>query len=157
MQKLSSRYIELLTELRALVNDERDFIANAANCAALLFHRLPHVNWAGFYLLKRKQLVLGPFQGMPACIRIDLGKGVCGTAAQSRKTIVVPDVRLFVGHIACDPSSRSEIVVPLVAKKKLIGVLDLDSARLNRFDQSDSLGLAQVARVLVRSSAAPMM
>jgi GAF domain-containing protein len=155
MQKLSSRYADLLAELRSLVKDERDFIANAANCSALLLHRLPHVNWAGFYLLKQNQLVLGPFQGKPACIRIDLGKGVCGTAAQIRKTIVVPDVREFVGHIACDPSSRSEIVVPLLAQKKLIGVLDLDSARLNRFDQSDSRGLSAVARVLVRSSETP--
>jgi L-methionine (R)-S-oxide reductase len=155
MPRISSPYVELLAELRALLEDERDFIANAANCAALLYHGLPNVNWAGFYLMKRKQLVLGPFQGKPACIRIDLGRGVCGTAAMNRKTIVVPDVREFAGHIACDESSRSEIVVPLLAQKNLIGVLDLDSPLLNRFDHSDARGLSEVARVFLESSATP--
>jgi L-methionine (R)-S-oxide reductase len=155
MPRVSSPYVELLDELRALLEDERDFIANAANCASLLYHGLPNVNWAGFYLMKRKQLVLGPFQGKPACIRIDLGKGVCGTAAMNQETMVVPDVRGFAGHIACDDSSRSEIVVPLLAEKSLIGVLDLDSPLLNRFDQSDARGLAEVARVLLESSSIP--
>lgn len=155
MPRIPSPYVELLAELGALLEDERDFIANAANCAALLYHGLPDVNWAGFYLMKRKQLVLGPFQGKPACIRIDLGKGVCDTAAMNQKTIVVPDVREFAGHIACDESSRSEIVVPLLAKKNVIGVLDLDSPLLNRFDQRDARGLSEIARVLVKSSVTP--
>jgi L-methionine (R)-S-oxide reductase len=151
-----SPYTKLLVDLKALFHDERDFIANAANCAALLYQRLPDVNWAGFYLLRGKQLVLGPFQGKPACVRIELGSGVCGTAANSRKTIVVPDVSAFAGHIACDAASRSEIVVPLLSQKKLIGVLDLDSTQLSRFEPVDSRGLSDVARLLVKSSELPM-
>ncbi len=155
MPTLSAPYDELLVNLRAVVQGERDFIANAANCAALLFHGLPEVSWAGFYLLREKQLVLGPFQGKPACVRIDLGRGVCGTAARTKKIIVVPDVRKFSGHIACDAASRSEIVVPLLVNKKLIGVLDLDSRQLNRFDSSDSHGLSEIVKVLLKASDLP--
>ena len=107
-------YAELLEQANALFEGEHDFVANAANLSALLFHHLPHLNWAGFYFLKEEGLVLGPFQGKPACVRIALGKGVCGTSAIQRKTLVVPDVHEFPGHIACDAASRSEIVIPLI-------------------------------------------
>ncbi len=148
-------YQNLLTRLKAVLEDERDFIANLANCAALVYHVLPHVNWTGFYLLRGKQLVLGPFQGKPACVRIDLGRGVCGTAALSRKTIIVPDVSTFAGHIACDAASRSEIVVPLLSQKKLIGVLDVDSSKLDRFGPTDSRGLSEITKLLLKSSDLP--
>src|SRR5436853_1479248 len=128
---------ELLGQARALLEGERDFTANAANLASLLFHTLPDLNWAGFYWMKGGELVLGPFQGKPACVRIALGKGVCGTAARDRKTLVVPDVDKFPGHIVCDSDSRSEIVVPLVRFERVIGVLDLDSPNLARFDDDD--------------------
>jgi GAF domain-containing protein len=143
---------DLLTEVRSLLSGERDLIANLANTAALLFERLPDVNWAGFYLLRGSQLVLGPFQGKPACVRIDLGRGVCGTAAARRQTIVVPDVHQFPGHIACDAASQSEIVVPLIAGGKLIGVLDVDSPRRDRFTTDDRRLLESVAAMLLESS-----
>lgn len=142
-------YRELEKQLRALLHGERDVIANLANAAALLWHTLPDLNWAGFYRLVGNELVLGPFQGRPACVRIALGKGVCGTAAAQHKTIVVPDVEKFPGHIACDAASRSEIVVPLLAENQLIGVLDLDSPHLNRFDAQDQAGLEHFCRTLV--------
>jgi L-methionine (R)-S-oxide reductase len=142
-------YDELAAELTALLGDERDPIANTANTAALLFHSLPDLNWAGFYFLRGEELVLGPFQGRPACIRIALGKGVCGTAAATRRTQVVPDVHAFPGHIACDARSRSELVVPLVREGSVLGVLDLDSPSLGRFTEEDRAGLERLAAILV--------
>ena len=124
-------------------------MANAANAAAAIFHSLPDVNWVGFYFLERDQLVLGPFQGLPACVRIPLGKGVCGTAAAQRRAIVVTDVNSFPGHIACDPASRSELVVPLLAHNRLLGVLDLDSARVARFDDEDRRGCETLAGIVI--------
>ena len=133
-------YQDVRDQLTALLEGERDPIANAANMASLLFHTLPDLNWAGFYFLKGGELVLGPFQGRPACVRIPVGNGVCGTAAQSRSTVVVRDVDAFPGHIACDTASRSEIVVPLIKNGLLIGVLDIDSPHLGRFDDEDRAG-----------------
>jgi len=131
-------YAELQSQLRALLEGERDFIANAANFASLLYHSLPDVNWVGFYLLKGDELVLGPFQGKPACVRIAIGKGVCGVAAEQRQTILVDNVHEFPGHIACDSASNSEIVVPLVVDGQFTGVLDLDSPSLARFSDDDA-------------------
>lgn len=148
-------YRELEKQLSALLGGERDFIANCANTAALLWHSLPDLNWAGVYRLVGDELVLGPFQGKPACVRIRLGKGVCGTAAATRRTVLVPDVREFPGHIACDAASRSEIVVPLVKDGRLLGVLDLDSPKLNRFDAADQTGLERLAGVLVEAASRP--
>ena len=144
-------YTQLLEQARALVGDEKNAIANAANLSALIWHTLPGLNWAGFYLFDGKELVLGPFQGKPACIRIALGKGVCGTAAQTRKTVIVTDVHQFPGHIACDSASNSEIVVPLVKDGKLLGVLDLDSPALSRFDVEDAAGLERLAVIWLSS------
>ncbi len=146
-------YQALREQLASLLAGERDLVANAANTAALLYHALPEVNWAGFYFLRGDELVLGPFQGQPACVRIPLGKGVCGTAAQSGQTQLVPDVLLFPGHIACDAASRSELVVPLVKGDTLLGVLDLDSPREGRFDDADRAGCEELARVYVASIA----
>lgn len=146
------QYAQLGQQLAALIGDERDFVANMANMAALLFHQLPDLNWAGFYLMKEGELVLGPFQGKPACIRIPVGRGVCGTAAATRETQVVPDVHAFPGHIACDADSRSEIVVPLIHRGELVGVLDLDSPRPGRFDEDDRAGLETAAGLLLGSS-----
>jgi GAF domain-containing protein len=147
-------YEQLAVELRALLGEERDPIANTANFAALLFHALPEVNWVGFYFLKDGELVLGPFQGRPACIRIALGRGVCGTAAATRRTQVVRDVHAFPGHIACDARSRSEIVVPLLRDDTLLGVLDLDSPELGRFSEDDRRGLEELARILLERTEA---
>jgi GAF domain-containing protein len=144
-------YAHLAEELAGLLKGEKDFVANAANTAALVFDALPDLNWTGFYFLKQGELVVGPFQGKPACVRIALGKGVCGTAAAERKTIIVPDVNAFPGHIACDGASRSEIVVPLVKGQKLLGVLDLDSPRLARFNEGDARGLERLASVFLDS------
>ena len=148
-----SLYNDLCHDLTALIGEERDFVANAANAAALLYHRLPDVNWAGFYLLHGNELVLGPFQGKPACVRLPMGKGVCGTAAAKSQTLVVSDVSKFPGHIACDPDSKSEIVVPLINWGKLLGVLDIDSAELNRFDEEDREGLESFVSVFLASQA----
>jgi GAF domain-containing protein len=145
-------YRELEKQLRALLHGEKDFIANCANTAALLRHSLPDLNWAGFYRLVNDELVLGPFLGKPACVRIQVGKGVCGTAAATRKTVLVPDVGKFPGHIACDPDSKSEIVVPLVKNGALLGVLDLDSPKMNRFDAHDQTGLEKIAAILIAAS-----
>jgi GAF domain-containing protein len=142
-------YDDLLSDLRGLYEGERDPIANAANTAATIWQHLPDINWAGFYFLKGNELVLGPFHGKPACVRIALGKGVCGTAAARKKTVVVPDVHKFPGHIACDSASNSEIVVPLVRKRRLIGVLDIDSPSLNRFADADRIGCEAVAAAYV--------
>ena len=145
-------YVRVQKELDSLLEGERDFIANTANCAALLFHSLPDLNWAGFYFLRGADLVLGPFQGKPACVRIGPGRGVCGTAALARKTVIVADVHQFPGHIACDMDSNSEIVVPLIKQDRLIGVLDLDSPLVGRFDQADGEGLQAIAESLISSS-----
>jgi GAF domain-containing protein len=144
-------YSNLRSQLRSLVADESDFIANAANMSSLLYHSVPDLNWAGFYFLKNDELVLGPFQGHPACVRIAIGKGVCGTAAQQRQTIIVDDVHDFPGHIACDSASNSEIVVPIIKKDYLIGVLDLDSPTVGRFDGEDARGLKEMVEVFVES------
>ena len=141
-------HAQLLEQARALLHGERDRIANAANLASLIFHTLPDLNWAGFYFLKGGELVLGPFHGKPACVRIPLGRGVCGTAARDRKTIVVPDVEAFPGHIACDSASRSEIVVPI----RDWGVLDLDSPLLRRFDDADARALEALVQVFTEAS-----
>jgi L-methionine (R)-S-oxide reductase len=142
-------YAQLAEELGGLLSGESDFVANAANTSALIFDALPDLNWVGFYFLKGDELVVGPFQGKPACVRIALGKGVCGTAALERRTIVVPDVEAFPGHIACDAASRSEVVVPLIAGRELLGVLDLDSPKPARFDESDARGLERLAAVFL--------
>ena len=144
-------YGNLALQLRSLFVDERDFIANAANLSSLLYHSLPDLNWAGLYLYKPDELVLGPFQGMPACVRIALGKGVCGTAAQHRQTIIVPNVHDFPGHIACDSASNSEIVVPLIRDGELLGVLDIDSPRHARFDAEDEAGVVRLADIITRA------
>ena len=141
----------LIETLAAVFEGERDLIANAANMAALLFQSLPDVNWAGFYFLRDGELVLGPFQGRVACVRIPLGRGVCGTAAERRETILVPDVHLFPGHIACDAASRSEIVVPLIRNGALLGVLDIDSPVANRFTTADQTLCESAAGLLMRS------
>ena len=145
-------YAELLQALGGLVAGERNAIANFANAAALLYATLPDLNWAGFYLARDGGLVVGPFQGKPACVRIALGQGVCGTAAASRKTLIVPDVHAFPGHIACDAASNSEIVVPLLAGGRLLGVMDLDSPRPARFDAEDGRGLEAFAARLLAAS-----
>ena len=140
-------YRDLASQLTALIGDERDAIANAANTAALLFDLLPGLNWAGFYLFKGGELVLGPFQGKPACIRIPLGRGVCGTAAATRASQVVADVHAFPGHIACDARSRSEIVVPVFDRSDvLVAVLDVDSEAVGAFDEEDRVGLEAIVR-----------
>jgi len=144
-------YADLARDLRALLSGERDLVANAANTAALIWEALPDLNWAGFYLYKSGELVLGPFQGKPACVRIAIGKGVCGTAAQRRATVLVEDVHAFPGHIACDSASNSEIVVPLLHGAELLGVLDLDSPKHARFGNEDARGLEQLARIFVES------
>ena len=145
-------YAELSLMAKGLFQGERDAIANAANLSALLFMGLADLNWAGFYLLRGEGLVLGPFQGRPACVRIEMGKGVCGTAAQSREIVVVPDVERFPGHIACDAASKSEIVLPLMREGRLIGVLDLDSPKLSHFDQDDANGLEALTALWVAAS-----
>jgi GAF domain-containing protein len=142
-------YRDLARQLAALIAGEPDAIANAANAAALIYHGLPDLNWAGFYFRNGAELVLGPFQGKPACVRIPVGKGVCGTAAAQRTTLLVPDVHDFPGHIACDPDSRSELVVPLIEDGGVLGVLDLDSPLLARFDEIDRDGCEQLVALLV--------
>jgi L-methionine (R)-S-oxide reductase len=145
----SELYRDLAAQLAALLAGEADLIANAANTAALIYHSLPDINWAGFYFRKGAELVLGPFQGRPACVRIPIGKGVCGTAAARAATVLVPDVHDFPGHIACDPGSSSELVVPLVEDGAVLGVLDLDSPLLARFDELDREGCEQLVALFV--------
>src|SRR5581483_7207426 len=144
-------YQQVCEQLQELLGEERNFIANAANTAALLFQLLPDINWAGFYIAEGQQLVLGPFQGKPACVRLPFGSGVCGTAAAQCKTIVVPDVNQFPGHIVCDRSSQSEIAVPLLNWGRILGVLDIDSASLNRFDEEDKEGIESIVSVFLAS------
>lgn len=148
----SSDYPLLLQQAEALFHGERNAIANAANLASLIWHSLPQLNWAGFYLFDGRELVLGPFMGKPACVRIALGKGVCGTAASTRATQRIADVHAFPGHIACDAASASEIVVPLVLGERLLGVLDLDAPVAARFSAEDQAGLEAVARAWVHAS-----
>ncbi|MBN3754948.1 GAF domain-containing protein [Paraburkholderia sp. Tr-20389] len=145
-------YRELASQARSLLEGESNQTANAANLSALIFHSLPQLNWAGFYFALDGELVVGPFQGKPACVRIPMGRGVCGHAAQTLETQVVPDVDAFPGHIACDSASRSEIVIPLQkANGELVGVLDIDSPVLERFDDEDRRGLEEVAKIFVAS------
>lgn len=143
----SEQYAQLAEQARGLVHGETDRIANAANLSALVFHALPALNWVGFYFHDGRELVVGPFQGQPACVRIALGRGVCGTAAVTRQTQRVPDVHAFAGHIACDSASRSELVVPLYSGDTLIGVFDLDSPEPDRFDPVDQAGLEAIAAI----------
>jgi L-methionine (R)-S-oxide reductase len=143
-------YADLQRSLVALLAGEHDLIANAANLSALVFQSLPDLNWAGWYFLHGDELVLGPFQGKPACVRIGMGRGVCGTAAQQRSSLLVPDVHAFPGHIACDTASRSELVVPAVRSDgTLLGVFDLDSPRLARFNLQDQQGIEAAVRALI--------
>lgn len=142
-------YDELVGQVTGLLTGESDWLANTANVAALIYQGLPGLNWAGFYFLRGGELVLGPFQGKVACVRIAVGRGVCGTAAQRRETVLVPDVEKFPGHIACDHASRSEIVLPLVKDGQLLGVLDLDSPHLANFDEADAAGLQRIVSVLL--------
>lgn len=147
----SALYDQLASQLSSLLAGERDLIANAANFSSLIFHSLPDLSWAGFYFVKDDELVLGPFHGQPACVRIVIGKGVCGTAALTRITTIVPNVHEFPGHIACDSASNSEIVVPLIKGDQLIGVLDLDSPIDGRFDSEDANGLNRLVSVFVET------
>ncbi|MBN2425774.1 MAG: GAF domain-containing protein [Calditrichaceae bacterium] len=145
-------YDLLLRQTEKLLDSELDIIANMANFSALIYDSLADINWAGFYRLVGDKLILGPFQGKPACVRISLGRGVCGTAAQNKKAIIAKNVNEFPGHITCDPASRSEIVIPLIKENKLIGVLDIDSPKLARFDQEDQKGLEALIKVLLEKT-----
>lgn len=146
-------YQDLVRQLDALLEGERDPIANAANLSALLFQLMPDLNWAGFYFMRDSELVLGPFQGKPACVRIAVGNGVCGSAVARRQSIVVEDVEAFPGHIACNSASRSELVVPLMRGDTVVGVIDLDSSTPGRFDEDDRTGIEAVAERYLRLSA----
>lgn len=143
------RYDAIVSLVDAVTSGERDLIANLANASSVLFHMLPDVNWAGFYLLRDSELVLGPFHGKPACVRIAMGRGVCGTSAQQKQTLVVPNVHQFPGHIACDAASASEIVVPMIVADRLIGVLDIDSPVAGRFSDVDRLHLESIVELLM--------
>jgi GAF domain-containing protein len=148
-------YEELIRQARGLLEGERDLIANAANLSALIWQLVPDLNWAGFYLMKRGELVLGPFQGRPACVRIAVGKGVCGAAVAKRTTMLVKDVHAFPGHIACDAASNSEIVVPLIRNGVVHGVLDLDSPKVGRFDEKDRTGFEEIVSLFVSMTEFP--
>lgn len=145
-------YRDLSSQLAALLEGESDPIANAANTSALLFQMLPELNWAGFYLLRGEELVLGPFQGKPACVRIPVGRGVCGTAVSRAQSVLVEDVHAFPGHIACDADSRSELVVPLIREGRVLGVIDLDSPVTSRFDAEDQAGIEAIAAIFLAAS-----
>ncbi|HWI49982.1 MAG TPA: GAF domain-containing protein [Rummeliibacillus sp.] len=147
---LAARYNLLAKQLDALLEGEMDTVSNLSNASALLNQFLENINWCGFYLLKNNELLLGPFQGLPACVHIPIGKGVCGTAAESKQTLVVDDVHAFPGHIACDSASESEIVVPIVVDDALYGVLDIDSPYKGRFTKEDQIGLEQFVEVLTK-------
>lgn len=148
-----AQYAQLAAQARTLLAGERDRVANAANLSALLYHALPDLNWAGFYFFDGRELVVGPFQGLPACVRIALDRGVCGSAARERRSQRVDDVNAFPDHIACDAASRSELVVPLLAGDALLGVLDLDSPRPARFDADDQAGMETIAALWVAAVA----
>lgn len=145
-------YASLAQQLTGLLEGERDMIANAANMSALIYQFLPDLNWAGFYFVREGELVLGPFQGKTACVRITVGRGVCGTAVERRESIVVPDVHAFPGHIACDSASRSELVVPIVKDGRVLGVLDLDSPNPNRFDDQDRQGCERLVQIFLAAT-----
>jgi GAF domain-containing protein len=145
-------YGQIETQARALAGGERNAIANAANLAALLWDSLPDINWAGFYFRKGRWLVLGPFMGKPACTRLQVGLGVCGTAVAQEKTVIVPDVHKFAGHVACDARSNSELVVPLLRHDTVIGVIDIDSPSFSRFDAEDARGIEALAKYWVAAS-----
>ena len=149
-EDMTIKYKQLSNQLDALLNGEHNLYANLSNASALLNQFFDRINWIGFYLMEDNELVLGPFQGLPACVRIAIGKGVCGTAVQTRESIIVPDVQAFPGHIVCDAASRSEIVVPIIKDGSVLGVLDIDSPELNRFSEEDRLGLEQVISVLIK-------
>lgn len=142
----------LLQQAEALLDNERDLIANMANLSALIYHSVSDLNWVGFYIYKDSELVLGPFQGLPACVRLQLNKGVCGTAATLRKTLVVPDVHSFVGHIACDGASNSEVVVPILIKGEIFGVMDVDSPVLDRFDEPLVEFFEKIVQIYIKAS-----
>lgn len=142
-------YESIKKQLQALLENEHDTIANAANTAAILFSSLPDINWAGFYFFKNDELILGPFQGKPACMHIPLGKGVCGTAADKKEIMVVSNVHAFPGHIACDSESLSEIVIPIIYKEKLFGVLDIDSPYNNQFNEVDAKHLQDIVKIFL--------
>ncbi|MBX8944538.1 MULTISPECIES: GAF domain-containing protein [Lysinibacillus] len=146
---IADQYLTLSKQLDALLTGETNQIANLSNASALLNQFLTNINWVGFYLLQDNELVLGPFQGLPACVRIPIGRGVCGTAVATRETVVVKDVHDFPGHIACDAASQSEIVIPLMKQDEIIGVLDIDSPIVNRFTEEDRSGLEEFARTLL--------
>jgi L-methionine (R)-S-oxide reductase len=152
----ATSYESLCKQLEAILADERDWLANLANTASLLANSLPKTNWVGFYLYRNGELILGPFMGKPACVRIAIGKGVCGTAAAERKTQVVADVHQFPGHIACDPDSQSEIVVPLIVDDELIGVLDIDSPIKDRFSTLDQQYIERLAELLIKATDWPI-
>lgn len=147
----SVNYESLAAQLEALLHDETDALANSANFVGLVYNALPDINWLGIYVMRDEELVLGPFQGNPACVRIPIGQGVCGTAARDRKTMRVADVHEFDGHIACDPASRSEVVVPLVAGGRVLGVLDIDSPLPARFSEQDQRGVESLCEVFIKS------
>ena len=151
MKSKKEHYQQLAAPLSSLLAGERDLIANSANFTSFIYRSVPDLNWAGVYLVKDGELMLGPFQGKPACVRIPFGKGVCGTSAVKCETVIVPDVNQFPGHISCDVASKSEMVVPLMKNSTLIGVLDLDSPSASRFDQEDAEGLEMLARILLSS------
>ncbi len=148
----NERYEYLLKYLESSFEGERNFIANLANASAVINENLENLNWAGFYLFDKTDLVLGPFQGKPACVRIKIGKGVCGTAAEKKETLIVPNVHEFPGHIACDAASNSEIVVPMYINDRLLGVLDLDSFEYNNFDETDKIYLEKAVEIILKSS-----
>lgn len=149
-KNLEEKYNQLSTQLDALLTGEQNVVANLSNTSALLHQFFERINWVGFYLMEDNELVLGPFQGLPACVRIPVGKGVCGTAVQQQASIIVPDVHNFPGHIACDAASRSEIVIPIMKDEQVLGVLDIDSPELNRFSETDRIGLEKVIQILVK-------
>ena len=146
---VSAQYETLSKQLDALLTGETDRIANLSNASALLNQFLPNINWVGFYIMQEDELVLGPFQGLPACVRIPIGRGVCGTAVAQKETLLIDDVHAFPGHIACDAASQSEIVIPLIVNDQVIGVLDIDSPEKNRFTQEDKIGLEQFVHTLL--------
>ena len=143
-------YASVAEQLSSLLDGERDFIANASNLSSLVYHSIPDLNWAGFYFYENGELILGPFQGKPACVRIKIGMGVCGTAAQLRQTVVVANVHEFPGHIACDSASNSEIVIPVIQDGCLLGVFDVDSPLVGRFDEEDARGLNELIKIFLR-------
>lgn len=147
---LEKKYTQLSTQLDALLTGEQNFYANLSNTSALLNQFFDRINWVGFYIMEEDELVLGPFQGLPACVRIKVGKGVCGTAVARQESIIVPDVHDFPGHIVCDAASRSEIVIPIIKNEQVLGVLDIDSPELDRFSDVDRQGLEKVVKTLIK-------